>query len=42
MKFQISFKVPIWKNILDYPSTLFLAYTQRSYWQAYAHDPFFS
>lgn len=41
MKFQISFKVPIWKNIFCRPTTLFLAYTQLSYWQAYNRAPFF-
>jgi phospholipase A1 len=41
LKFQLSFKVPVWKNILNHPSTLYLAYTQMSYWQAYDHDPFF-
>ena len=41
IKYQLSFKVPIWKNILNHPSTLYLAYTQMSYWQAYDHDPFF-
>lgn len=41
LKFQLSFKVPIWKNMFNYPSSLYLAYTQVSYWQAYDHDPFF-
>jgi phospholipase A1 len=41
LKFQLSFKVPIWKNILNFPSTFYLGYTQMSYWQAYDKDPFF-
>lgn len=41
LKYQISFKVPIWKNILGAPSSLYLAYTQLSYWQAYNHYAFF-
>jgi len=41
IKYQLSFKVPIWKNIYNYPSTLFLAYTQMSYWQAYSYTAFF-
>lgn len=41
IKYQFSFKVPLWKNILSYPSTLYLAYTQLSYWQAYNKSAFF-
>jgi phospholipase A1 len=41
VKYQFSFKAPIWKNILHYRSSLFLAYTQLSYWQAYNHSAFF-
>jgi len=41
IKYQLSFKVPVWKNILHYPTTLFLAYTQLSYWQAYNKTAFF-
>lgn len=41
MKYQLSFKVPIWKNIFGKPSTLNLAYTQLSYWQAYNRTAFF-
>lgn len=41
LKFQLSFKVPVWKNIFHYPTTLFLAYTQLSYWQAYNKTAFF-
>ena len=40
VSYQFSFKVPAWKNIFNYPSTLFLAYTQLSYWQLYDHKPF--
>jgi len=41
VKFQLSFKVPIWKNIFNYPSNLYLAYSQMSYWQAYNKTAFF-
>jgi phospholipase A1 len=41
LKFQLSFKVPLWKDIAKLPSSLYLGYTQMSYWQAYDHDPFF-
>lgn len=41
IKYQLSFKVPVWKNILGLRSTLYLAYTQLSYWQAYNHTAFF-
>jgi phospholipase A1 len=41
MKFQFSFKVPIWRNIHNFPLSLYLGYTQMSYWQAYDKDPFF-
>jgi phospholipase A1 len=41
IKYQLSFKVPLWKNILKHQSTLFLAYTQLSYWQAYNKAAFF-
>lgn len=41
IKYQLSFKVPVWKNIFGAPSTLYLAYTQLSYWQAYNHTAFF-
>lgn len=40
IKFQLSFKVPVWKSY-NYPSTLYLAYSQLSYWQAYNHTAFF-
>jgi phospholipase A1 len=41
IKYQISFKVPVWQNIFNYPTTLYLAYTQLSYWQAYNNTAFF-
>jgi phospholipase A1 len=41
VKYQLSFRVPVWSHILDYPSTLSFAYTQMSYWQVYGHDAFF-
>jgi phospholipase A1 len=34
-KFQISFRLPLWKNILDRDLHLYGAYTQLSFWQAY-------
>lgn len=40
-KFQISFKVPVWRDVLGFPTTLFAAYTQSSFWQAYSRSAFF-
>jgi len=40
IKYQLSFKVPVWKNIFNHPSTLYLAYTQLSYWQLYNNRAF--
>jgi len=40
-KFQFSLKVPIIHQIFGYKSILYFAYTQLSYWQAYASSPFF-
>lgn len=34
-KFQISFRVPLWKNIFGREIHLYAAYTQLSYWQVY-------
>ena len=33
--FQLSMKVAIWEKVLGHRSNLFLAYTNRSWWQAY-------
>lgn len=41
IKYQLSFKVPVWKNAFNRPISLFLAYTQLSYWQAYNKHAFF-
>lgn len=41
LKFQLSFKVPVWRNIFRSCSSLYLAYTQLSYWQAYNNVAFF-
>lgn len=41
IKYQLSFKVPIWKNIFSSLGSLYFAYTQLSYWQAYSKFPFF-
>src|SRR3990167_3319139 len=40
-KYQLSFKVPVWQDIFDHPSSLFLAYSQLSYWQVYNNKNFF-
>jgi len=37
-QFQISFKVPLYKNFLHSQGDLFSAYTQNSYWQVYNTD----
>jgi outer membrane phospholipase A len=39
--FQLSFKVPLWREIAGLPSSLYLAYTQSSFWQSYGNSPFF-
>lgn len=41
IKYQFSFKVPVWRNILKSKNSLYLAYTQMSYWQAYNKSAFF-
>lgn len=41
VKYQFSIKVPAWKNICNHPSSIYLAYTQLSYWQLYNHRSFF-
>jgi len=33
--FQLSFKVKLWTDILDQKADLWMAYTQRSFWQVY-------
>ncbi|WP_052365510.1 phospholipase A [Halotalea alkalilenta] len=43
MKFQISIKAKVWDNVFGDNGDLYLAYTQRSWWQAYnseASSPF--
>lgn len=35
MKFQISLKIALWREIFSDNSHLFFAYTQQSFWQAY-------
>lgn len=40
-KYQISVKVPLWKDILQHSSSLYFAYTQMSYWQLYNRYAFF-
>lgn len=41
VKFQLSFKVPVWRNVYNNRSTLYAAYSQVSYWQAYSDSAFF-
>ncbi len=41
LKYQFSFVVPVWQHILNSRTTLYAAYTQLSYWQAYNHRAFF-
>ncbi len=38
LKFQISFKMPLATNIADRPVSLYFAYSQVSFWQAYNFD----
>ncbi len=40
VKFQISLKSPVLKHLLEYDNTVFIGYTQQSYWQAYTDSPF--
>ena len=35
IKFQISFKVPIWRNIMAYNVDAYFAYTAQSWWQLF-------
>lgn len=41
IKFQFSFKAPIYRDFFNYSNVLYLAYTQRSAWQAYNKSAFF-
>ncbi|WP_159084663.1 phospholipase A [Dongshaea marina] len=41
IKFQFSFQTPLWENILGSNFSWDFAYTQLSYWQAYAESAFF-
>lgn len=41
LKFQFSLKIPLWTNIFNKPVSLYAAYTQLSFWQAYTDSPFF-
>ncbi len=41
LNFQISLKVPLWHHFISPVSTLYMAYTQNSFWQAYNNSPFF-
>jgi phospholipase A1 len=41
IKYQVSFKAPVWKNIYNCSSSLYVAYTQMSYWQLYNRRTFF-
>ena len=40
-KFQLSFKSPVTNNLFNKENTLYLAYTQQSYWQSYSKSAFF-
>ncbi|PIZ04380.1 MAG: phospholipase [Gammaproteobacteria bacterium CG_4_10_14_0_8_um_filter_38_16] len=40
-KFQLSFRAPIAKALFRKKNTIYLAYTQDSFWQAYNNSPFF-
>ncbi len=42
LKFQFSFKVPITYHLFNPRTSLYFAYSQLSYWQAYNHSAFFS
>ena len=39
--FKLSFKVPVVTNILHKDNTLYIAYTQSSFWQLYRESAFF-
>jgi phospholipase A1 len=38
MKFQLSFEVPVWTEILEQPLDLYFAYTQLAFFQAYNQE----
>jgi phospholipase A1 len=40
-KFQLSFKSPVTHDLFNKENTLYLAYTQQSYWQSYSKSAFF-
>ncbi len=40
-KFQFSFKIPIFVNLINDSNNVYLAYTQLSYWQVYSKSAFF-
>jgi phospholipase A1 len=41
VKYQLSLKVPVWQKMFGSCSSLYFAYTQLSYWQAYNNRAFF-
>ena len=41
ISYQISFKAPIWKDMFQSSSSIYFAYTQLSFWQAYNKMAFF-
>jgi phospholipase A1 len=40
-KFQLSLKSPVTHNLFNKQNTLYIAYTQQSYWQSYSKSAFF-
>lgn len=40
-KYQLSFKIPVWADMVNKNNSLDFGYTQLSYWQVYNHDSFF-
>jgi phospholipase A1 len=41
-KFQLSFKIKLWEDIMDKDMDLWFAYTQLSFWQVYKLNLFFT
>ncbi len=41
LKAQLSFKIPIWLNMFHSDYSLYVTYTQLSYWQLYANSQYF-